>query len=145
MTDPKWITVVAMILIGSFAIDRIVTALLFLLSFAGFPDPSTASKDARPDVEKKYKLWYFFIAGVFAMVVLGYFGKIRVLAGLGYPPDPNPILDAFLTGIVLVGGADRIASLKPAGSSIPEEPPEPKPLQVIGQITLIDSSGKPKG
>jgi hypothetical protein len=139
MTDPKWITVVAMILIGSFAIDRIVTALLFLLSFAGLPDPATAAKAARPEVEKKYKLWYFTVAGILAIIVLAYYGNIRVLAGLGYPPNPNPLLDAFLTGIVLVGGADRLAGMKPVGASLPDES-EPKPLQITGQLVLVDST-----
>jgi hypothetical protein len=150
MNDPKWITVLAMLVIGSFAIDRIVSAVLFPF----FRDPPKVPKstpeenqkelDRKYNLETKYKLYYFILAAALAIIVLASWGKIRVLAGLGYPPDPNPFLDAILTGIVLVGGADRLADLKPAGAA-PAPEPEQKPLQVTGQLYLIDNtSGAPR-
>src|SRR6266849_81197 len=96
------VTVVAVILIASFAIDRVVSALLFLLSLSkSFPEPAS----------KKYQVWYFCIAGILAIFVIAYWGNVRILAAVGYPPDPNPVLDALLTGIVLVGGAERLATM----------------------------------
>jgi hypothetical protein len=123
------VTIITLILIASFAIDRIVTAILFLLSFAGLaPDAAT---------EKKYKLMYFVLAGGFGIGVLAIWGQIRVLKLLGLTADPW--LDTFLTGIVLVGGADRIASLiKLPGGGDPK--PAPQPIEITGKLVLEDTA-----
>ena len=143
--DPKWITVVAMMVIGSFAIDRIVSALLFPF-FREPPAPPKQTDDeilrerqTKYEREWNYKRLYFIMSGVLAIILLVCWDKMRVLEGLGYPPEPNKILDFLLTGIVLVGGADRLSGVKP-GEASPAAEPEPKPLKVTGQITLVDNT-----
>ena len=146
MNDPKWITVLAMLVIGSFAIDRIVSAVLFPF----FRDPPTVPKttpeetqkelDRKYNLETKYKLWYFILAAALAVIVLASWGKIRVLAGLGYPPNPNPFLDAILTGIVLVGGADRLADLSPG---MPRPRPNPSRSRFKSPVSSTSSTTRP--
>jgi hypothetical protein len=69
------ISALAVILIASFAIDRIVTGLLFLLSFLerwerAFPDPATVEDTlARVRAEKKQKLGYFIFAALLGVGV----------------------------------------------------------------------------
>jgi len=136
------VTLMAMIFLASFAIDRVVTALLFLFSFNDrFPDPDReVDPIAKAKAAKKYKLWYYGLAGIFAILAVADFGKVRILAAIGYPPDPNPMLDAILTAITLVGGADRLAALKLPGAPAESAEAAAKPLQVTGTLTLEEGS-----
>ena len=133
------ITVIAMVLIASFAIDRIVTGMLFLLSFNDrwtrrFPDPDAVMDAAeRVRARNTQKLLYYCFGGVLAVVVLGWYGKVRVLAALGFPT--NAVLDTLLTGLILVGGSDRVADLlKMPGARA--EKPEPRPITIQGTLVL---------
>lgn len=135
------VTAIALILIASFAIDRIVTATMFVLSFAiPWLDPgSIESPGARASAEKMYKLVYVTVAGVLAVVVVAHYGGVRILSALGMAPDP--VLDTILTGIVLVGGSDRIAALlKLPGASNGEHAAPPPPIQITGRLTLEDGA-----
>ena len=134
------VTAIALILIASFAIDRIVTAALFLLSFViPWLDPgSIESPGARVRAEKLYKLVYVTIAGVLAIGVVAQYGGIRLLSALGMASDP--LLDTFLTGIVLVGGSDRIAALLKLPGAPDAERAAPPPIQITGKLTLEDST-----
>jgi hypothetical protein len=134
------VTAIALILIASFAIDRIVTATLFLLSFL-IPslDPgSIESLGARMRAEKVYKLVYVTTAAVLAVGVVAHYGGVRILAALGMAPDP--VLDTILTGIVLVGGSDRIAALLKLPGASDAERAAPPPIQITGRLTLEDST-----
>jgi len=135
------VTLMAMIFVASFAIDRVVSAVLFLMSFSNrFPDPERETDPVvKAKTAKNYKLWYYGLASVFAILAVADFGKVRILAAIGYPPDPNPLLDAILTAITLVGGADRLAALKLPGAAESAEA-APKPLQVTGTLTLEEGS-----
>ena len=64
-------------------------------------------------------------------------GKIRVLAALGFPIDPY--LDVLVTGLVLVGGSDRVAEMRKLGSG--EAKSEPEPIAIKGEITLANGDG----
>jgi TctA family transporter len=134
------LTAVALVLIASFAIDRIVTAVLFLASFAGIlrePGPGDAH------AEKMHKLIYFVLAGVLGVVVLAYFGNVRILRAMGLP-DPNPVIDAIVTGLLLMGGAERLSGLIQPGAT--EKPdPKPIPIEVTGTLTNEDRAGKLSG
>lgn len=138
------VSAIAALVIASFAIDRIATGLLFLLSFSrrwsrGFPDPASAAEpDARRRAEKKQKLLYYVLAAILGGVVMAYCANVRVFAALGFPT--NALLDSVITGLVLMGGADRVASfMKLPGSPASAKPP-PTPIEVTGRIT-IDAPG----
>lgn len=131
--DP--VTLLAAIAIAAFAIDRTVTALLFLLSYAWkSADPALVSADRRVQAERSYKLAYFVLACAFALVVY-FYGKLSVFSVLGFPH--NPVLDAFITMLVLVGGSDRISALLkiPDAGKAPKPPAEP--IQITGTVTLV--------
>jgi hypothetical protein len=134
------VTAIALILIASFAIDRIVTATMFVLSFAiPWLDPaSIESPGARMRAEKLYKLVYVATAAVLAVGVVAHYGGVRILAALGMAPDP--VLDTILTGIVLVGGSDRIAALLKLPGASGGEPAPPPPIQITGKLTLEDGT-----
>jgi hypothetical protein len=134
------VTAIALILIASFAIDRIVTATLFLLSFV-IPSLDPAGIEglgARARAEKVYKLVYVTIAGVLAVGVVAHYGGVRLLSALGLAPDP--VLDTILTGIVLVGGSDRIAALLKLPGAAEAEHAAPPPIQITGRLTLEDGT-----
>jgi hypothetical protein len=135
------VTAIALILIASFAIDRIVTATMFLLSFVvpSLDPASIESPGARARAEKLYKLVYVTTGAVLAVVVVAHYGGVRILSALGMAPDP--LLDTVLTGVVLVGGSDRIAALlKLAGAPDGERAAPPPPIQITGRLTLEDST-----
>ena len=137
------VTAIALVLIASFAIDRIVTAALFLASFVGIiADPANREPGpAGARAEKVYKLIYFTLAGILGVVVLAYFGNVRVLRALGLN-DANPLVDAAITGLLLMGGAERISGLVQPATRSSVEKPEPKQIQVTGTLKLEDAAGK---
>ena len=84
------INAIVIIIIASFAIDRIVMGLLFILSFIRpwsrlFPDPEIVDEQAkRVAAEKKLKLIRFCFAAVLGILVLAGYGHLvfvdRVMA-----------------------------------------------------------------
>jgi hypothetical protein len=137
------VSVLALIVVASFVIDRVVSGVLFVASLANMaPDPEGAnSAAARVHAEKIYKLVYFLLAGLLVVAVLVYFPDIRVLPSLGVQA---PILDKLVTGLLLVGGAERLSQFiqTPGGGQKSESKPEPPPppIRVEGTLTLIRSS-----
>ena len=142
------VSAIAVVVIASFAIDRIVRGFLFLLSFWGrwanvFHDPDDpASTHAG---RKTYRLMYFLLAGVLGLIALGWYGKVRILTALGFQ-GVDPILDTVITGLLLVGGAERTgALLKGVGagglaSAAPSPPAQP--IEITGTLVLDDSARK---
>lgn len=133
------VSALALILIASFAIDRITQGLLFVLSFSRawrtrIPDEESA---ARPQLKKRSRLAYLLIAGLLSTVVIAGYGKIRLFASMGFP-GINPLLDALLTGLVLVGGADRTEGILKGLGGGEGAPRAPAPLQITGTLTLVD-------
>lgn len=144
------VSAIAVILILSFAINRIATGLLFLLSFIGpwarfLPEAALQSTDQlRIEAEKRRKLAYFAIAGILAVGVFAGYGTVRILSVSGFP-SINPVLDVILTGLILVAGSERIADLlktsTTTGSVLPgTSRVETKPVEVTGTLTLIEPS-----
>lgn len=142
------INAIAVIAIASFAIDRVVSGLLFLLSFNKqwvimFPDPElvTGTPEAIKRAQKKQKLLYFTVAGVLAIVVLSYFGNVRILHYLGF--ELNPKLDILLTGLILMGASDRVSDLLKGMTGGGEGPKavqqESHPVEIRGTLLLEDS------
>lgn len=134
------ITVIAIVLMASFAIDRIVTGALFLLSFSGqwarrFPDPDAVIDPAeRVRARNRQKLLYFCFAAVLAVPVLAGYGRVRILAALGFPT--NALFDVILTGLILVGGSDRVADILKLPGARGAEKPEPKPITIQGTLVV---------
>lgn len=132
--DP--VTMVAAIVIAAFAIDRTVTAVLFLLSFRWkWADPGSVEATVRTQAEKSYKLIYFVLACILALVVF-VFGNLSIFSALGFPP--HRLADAFLTTLVLVAGSDRVAAqlkVPDAGGGASKAADEP--IQISGTVTLV--------
>jgi hypothetical protein len=132
--DP--VTMVAAIAIAAFAIDRTVTACLFLLSFRWkWADPSSMDGPIRAQAEKSYKLIYFVMACILGLAVYVY-GNLSIFSALGFPP--HRLADAFLTTLVLVAGSDRVAALlkvPDAGGGAPKTADDP--IQISGTVTLV--------
>ena len=150
------VTAIAAVLIAAFAIDRTVRALLFMLSFwtrwaGAFPESSES---------KRSKLVYFLFAGVMGVLVIGWFGQVRILGALGFT-TVNAYLDMLITGFVLVGGADRTEDiLRKIGASGPAAAGSTstgasQPIEITGRLVLDDQgrgeaaafafNGYPKG
>ena len=93
---------IALIAILAFVIDRVVSTLLFVLSFnhawsRRFPDPSLREPGrSQIEAEKKQKLIYLIMAGVLSLLVILSFGRMSILPALGVEYPQNPSTDAKL-------------------------------------------------
>ena len=134
------VTTIPLILIVSFAIDRVVASALFVLTAFGLvSDPSDVAQGKARAAERTFKLIYFSLAGLLSAAALALDADIRLLAAMGI--EKSPALDVLVTVIVLAGGADRVAAfLKAPGASGGGEA-APRPIQVTGKLTLDDSGG----
>jgi hypothetical protein len=190
-TGSTGLTVITLILVLSFAIDRVVAGLMFLLSFSNawsrkYPEPTLLESSLdRFNAERRRKLVYFVFASILAFGVLIFADQVRVLSALGFrstrpadkalasptpsraagsttsTPAPTPmpttdlldapretsrtfaILDFLISGLILIGGADRIEHLlRSPGGGGGRGRDESKPLEIKGKITVEDESGK---
>jgi hypothetical protein len=138
--DPKvridGVSAIAAILIASFAIDRVTTFLLFLASWVRRGGRRTRGSDLVADAGRQ-RMPYYIVAGVLGAVVLGGFGDVRVLGALGFV-SVNPYLDALITGLVLMVGADRASDLLQKfdvpGAAASKKPAAP--IEVTGRLVL---------
>ncbi len=139
------VTGIAVILIGSFAIDRIVTGTLFLLSFVRpwaqrFPDPATVDdRVARVKAEKKQQLAYFVLAGTLAIPILAGYGGVQLFSQLGFQ-DVHWLLDTVFTGLILVGGADRVSLFLRGSAEAGGGSSAPRPVEINGRLVLEGGS-----
>lgn len=132
------VSAAALLALVAFAIDRVVSALLFFLIYVRvLSDPQRGKGEARIAAEKTYKLVYFVVALILVFVVLKMYTSIRILAAMGSTTEA-PLLDEFLTGVVLLGGSDRLGEwLSREAPAIAEEE-SPPPVKVTGTLTLDD-------
>ncbi len=143
------VSAIAIILIASFAIDRVTRGALFLLSFVPavsgrLPDPALLEGPARVLAERNQKLAYFLLAGLLGVVVMCGYGRLRIFSAAGFTQIPV-WLDTLATGLVLVGGADRVAALLGASGPLGGAGrSDPQPLQISGKITLEEPPRKPE-
>lgn len=135
------VSVTAMMALAAFAVERVTTGILFLLSCWGawraeYPDPDTLTdpeKIAR--AKRKGKLAYFVLAGALVFLVVKLSPEIRILHALDLNA-PSP-LDIGLTCLVLVAGSDRIGEfLKGEGGGAAEK--SSKPVEIVGRVQLIE-------
>ncbi len=142
------VSAIVVVLIASFAIDRIVTGLLFLLSFIkpwsrAFPDPAT-TKDTleRVSAVKKQKLIYFVFAGILSGLIV-YFGQVKIFDALGFEgKDEYDILDNIITGLILMGGSDRVAAVLKTPGAPGIDKSAPHPIEITGRLTLEEEGGR---
>lgn len=140
------VSVMVLILVLSFAIERVVKALLFLLSFVGpwtqwVPDPLTIEDPmSHAKAEKTQTLVYFTLAGILGLIVVAVYGDIRVIKALGY--ETNKILDAVATGIILMAGSDFIGKLLQISGIGGGAEPKTQPIEITGKLILENSTTK---
>src|SRR5438132_370095 len=97
-------SVVAFVLLVSFAIDRFVSGALFLLSYSEkwreiCPDPLAAeTARERADAERTAKTAYFVLAGICSAIVLAVVGS-GILHEVGFAENRR-WLDVLLTGLI---------------------------------------------
>jgi len=104
---------IAVVVIIAFAIERTVTAVLFLLPFNHtwaryFPDPASVQDPGkRIQAERRQRLIYYSLAS-FLGLIIAWVGNVRLLHALGLT-DSRVVLDIFVTVLVLVAGSDILA------------------------------------
>lgn len=138
------VSLLALFLIASFAVDRIVRVALFALSFFGFwqklvPDAPDAT--ANSAAAKKQRLAYMVMASLVAVIVLGWLGKVRMLGALGFA-QVDPVIDILFTGLLLMGGAERTeAILEKLGAGAGGEAAKTTatPIEITGRVVLEDA------
>jgi hypothetical protein len=147
MTRVDGFSAIALVLVVSFAIDRLVRGLFFLLSYSSawarrFPDPAFNSGAISAEAERNRRLIYFVLAGSLGMIALGWVGQVRILSALGFT-NVNRWLDILVTGLILAGGAERTEQvLKSLGASGPStEATSKEPIEIRGKLT-IEGEGK---
>lgn len=140
------ISAIALIIIVSFAIDRLIRGLFFLLSYSrvwsnALPDPELDDVPRSARAERNRKLIYFSLAALLAMVAIGWFGRVRILAALGFTAV-NPLLDIIVTGLILTGGADQAGHLLQSvgGSGSRGQKPPSTPIEITGRVTIDEQS-----
>lgn len=136
------VSAVAVIAIASFAIDRIVSGVLFVISLVGLmSDPQTIQNPPRRlRAEKWHKVIYFVFAAALSIPVLAFYGQIRIFKALGFADMPG-LIDASITGLILVAGADRLAEFQRfagarAAAKAEEQAKPSEPVQVVGRLFL---------
>ena len=141
------VTLLAVIVIGAFAIERITNGIVFLLDMFNFtwwrrmsPDPASLTDPiARAAAERRHTLAYFVLAFALGLVLTG-FGRLRVLNAVGV--ETTWYFDVVLTALILVGGADRVAELLKVPGARGGNKPVERPVQVTGTLVLEDATAK---
>jgi hypothetical protein len=135
--DLGGISVIAFVLLLSFAIDRVVNGLLFALSYSSLwrricPDPVRVPEGTeRVLAERSQKIAFFCFAAVFSGIVLWMVGS-GILHQVGFAEGP---LDIFMTGLILIGGAERVSQFSKSFVSAPTTAHD-APVEIKGTLTL---------
>jgi len=144
-TDP--VTVVVVILIASFAIERVVTVLVDWLARVGALGAASRSSVSRTGAtagaSSAEKAVRFLLAGLLSVAVIYGFNGRGIFTRLGFTGENGfPLaLDLVLTWLVLVAGSDRIAELvKKMGGEAGGKKAEP--LEIKGTVILSEEPAK---
>jgi hypothetical protein len=148
------LSAVAVLLIGAFAVDRIVSAIVFLLEFVpawtnAFPDPLGEIEGApRRRAERRRKMFYFTLAAIFSAGVIVVLSGVRtvdasgaagsgILYALGFKQH---WIDIALTMLILMGGAERISEVLKGVDASKVTAEKPAPIEITGKLTLDEGS-----
>jgi hypothetical protein len=140
--DLGGVSVVAFVLLLSFAVDRLVTGVMFLLSLSQqwrnlCPDPAAVTDPAeKSDAMRAQKAAYLVLAGVTSAVVLWMVGG-GVLHRVGFKEGP---LDMFLSVLVLLGGAERVSDFTASLSAKRDFVVAEQPVKITGTLTLEEGT-----
>jgi len=135
--DLGGISVIAFVLLLSFAIDRVVNGILFALSYSKYwrrlcPDPIRVPEGTeRALAERAQKIAFFGFASVLSGIVLWMVGS-GILHQVGFAEGP---LDIFMTGLILIGGAERVSEFSKSLSTTPSAAHE-SPVEIKGTLML---------
>jgi len=132
------VTLGAVLIVSSFAIDRFVSAILFVVNYFRIQKDGPAA----PPTEKQAAnqiLLYFFLGSLFAGWVVLTYPVALVMSTLKFEPYSRG-LDYLVSIAVILGGADRIAAL-----GQPKAAPRPsttQPVEIKGRVFLEKPSGE---
>ena len=136
------VSVIAFVVLLSFAIDRVVAGILFVFSWSSqwrhlCPDPAEIEDPhEKAAAVRAQKTAYFILAGMFSIVVLTLV-KGGVFGQMGMMPHS---MDLFLSALVLMGGAERVSAFSSAmHPAVPAAAAEP-PLKITGTLTLEEGT-----
>jgi len=135
------ISVIAFVLLLSFAIDRVVNGILFALTCSSHwrricPDPVRVPEGTeRVLAERSQKIACFCFAAVFSGFVLWMVGS-GILHQVGFAEGP---LDIFMTGLILIGGAERVSQFSKSFAAAPSAGHE-APVEIKGTLTLEEGA-----
>lgn len=123
------------LLIVAFVIDRMVSGLLFMLSFWRFyPDPQRVTEPVeKVRAENTQRLIYFGTSTLIAVLLI--LSRWVPVVAIG----DNDLFARLLTVLVLVGGAERlgaVSNLLNSATGQNKEPEVPQPIQITGKLTL---------
>ena len=125
------VSVAATIVIASFVIDRLKTGILFLMAGTGYWKRNFIDPDSKR--KRKQQVLEFCLTGALVLATLLFFPDLRLLQALGI--STVGIVDFAFTWLALTTGADQLGDLLKGGA---RAEPEPKPLQITGDVRLID-------
>ncbi len=128
------VTALTILFLGSFLVDRVASALLFLLYLSGYlPESGAGTEKQRRQARASALMAYYLFAIVATVGLLTLFQNFHLFRSLGFTDMPS-LVDKSLTGIILVVGAERVAGwLKLPGTPGAESA---APVYVTGEMTL---------
>jgi hypothetical protein len=135
-------SVIALVLLLSFAIDRVVSFFLFALGWSRrwrryFPDPAGLEDPLQKlAAQRRERAAYFALAALFSVTLLTAVGW-GVLGRLGFEVGPY---DPFLTALILMGGAEQVAKFSGSMSSAPAPVVSDPPVRISGTLTLEEGT-----
>jgi hypothetical protein len=116
---------IAVILLASFGVERIGAGASFLL------EPAAAADDGKG--KRRRKVLLAALAGALTLFVVDY-GHIRIVERL-QPLQPVPVLDYWLTWLVVFAGADRVKEFLGGAAGSASASKEPKkevpPIKIV--------------
>lgn len=131
-----------LIVFVSFAIDRVASALIYLgvsvQVLRHRPEGGTSPLGLRLQA-----IFYYLIGAALAATFLAHFPAALILASLKIDPGAH-WMDYAITLIVLVGGADRFASVFQSGHKAASAEARDRPIEITGRVEVVGSE-KPAG
>ncbi|MEO1016661.1 MAG: hypothetical protein AAFY56_03085 [Pseudomonadota bacterium] len=140
-----------LILILSFAADRLVKALIFGLSYLPFwqrrfPDPKLEpDRVLKLRATNRQKLVYSILVAIVAGVGVWFYEQIRIIQMLAGPETPD-FIDMVVTVIVVMGGSDlvsrllQISGVGDIGTGPAAAGGRNQPIEIQGRLVLENPS-----